>query len=57
MNKIHKLLQEIITEIKNDQVWEEMDWCPVCHEHPSHHHGGSNCALLRAENYLKENEK
>ena len=45
------VLREIIDGIKEDDVWND-DWCPVCHEHPSHDHGGKDCPLVRAETLL-----
>ena len=42
------VLREVIDGIKQDDVWGD-DWCPVCHEHPSHDHGGTDCPLVRAE--------
>lgn len=30
--------------IREDDCWAD-DWCPVCHEHPSHDHSGAICPM------------
>ena len=46
-HEIHRLTKElevIKAGIRDDDVWAD-DWCPVCHEHPSHNHGGKDCPM------------
>lgn len=47
-----RMLVGIVEGILNDETWQD-DWCPVCHEHPSHDHGGEDCPLKAAIEFVE----
>ena len=42
--RLWEIVERMAAGIMNDEVWSD-DWCPVCHEHPSHDHGGKDCPM------------
>lgn len=45
------VLRRLVEGILSDDVWNGMNWCPVCHEHPGTQ--ATDCALVEAAEILE----
>ena len=42
--RLEIIIDKLASGLMEDDIWQD-DWCPVCHEHPSHDHGGKDCPM------------
>lgn len=42
--RLETVINKLASGIMEDDIWQD-NWCPVCHEHPNHDHGGKDCPM------------